>query len=131
MARLPKRIAGSITGKQLEMIYPFLYQMILMRSERYMISYAKTVQNFPGQFRHVARVLADDVTNRVVAIGDMVNIKNRPLLHPRIQVLGYESNSRGSKETHHYIRDFEGHIRRGQHVFRLAMQLKTLVGKEQ
>lgn len=82
-------------------------------------------QNFPGQFRHVAKVLADDVTNRVVAIGDIVNIKNKPLLHPNIQVFGYESNSRGGKETHHYIRDFEGHIRRGQNVFRLAMELKN------
>lgn len=82
-------------------------------------------QNFPGQFRHVARELADDETNKVVAIGDIVNIKNRPLLHPNIQVFGYESNSRGGKETHHYIRDFEGHIRRGQNVFRLTMELKN------
>lgn len=82
-------------------------------------------QNFPGQFRHVAKVLADDITNIVVAIGDILNIKNKPLLHPNIQMFGYESNSRSGKETHHYIRDFEGHIRRGQNVFRLAIELKN------
>lgn len=81
-------------------------------------------QNFPGQFRHVAKALADDPRNRVVGVGQTHNIKARPVLHPAIQMLDYEPHSLGGKETHYYIRDYEGHIRRGQGVVRLLMDLK-------
>lgn len=80
-------------------------------------------QNLPGQFAHVARALADDPAHRVLGIGETKNLRNRPPLHPRIQVLGYELQRGGHKETHHYIRDFEGHIRRGQTVMRAAQHL--------
>ncbi|HJV25771.1 MAG TPA: glycosyltransferase family 4 protein [Aromatoleum sp.] len=80
-------------------------------------------QNLPGQFAHVARALADDAAHRVVGIGDANMLRNRPTLHPRIQIVGYESPARGHRETHHYIRDFEGHIRRGQSVMRAAQHL--------
>lgn len=82
-------------------------------------------QNFPGQFRHVAKKLAEDPNNKVFAIGEIDNIRNKPSLHPNIKIFGYETNSRSSKETHHYIRDFEKHIRRGQSAFRLTMELKN------
>jgi glycosyltransferase involved in cell wall biosynthesis len=81
-------------------------------------------QNFPGQFRHVARALADDPANQVIGIGDARNLKGRPPLHPGIRVLSYRPHGQSSKETHHYVRDFEGHIRRGQAVVRLLLGLK-------
>lgn len=85
-------------------------------------------QNFPGQFRHVAKVLADDPNNEVIGIGEAVNLKGRPTLHPRIQVLSYQPHSQSHRGTHHYLRDFEGQIRRGQAVVRLLLQLRDEEG---
>lgn len=81
-------------------------------------------QNFPGQFRHVAKALADDTAHRVIGIGELKNLQGRQALHPRVQVFGYEPHDRGHANTHHYVRDFEGHVRRGQSVVRLAMNLR-------
>jgi glycosyltransferase involved in cell wall biosynthesis len=80
-------------------------------------------QNFPGQFRHVVKALAADPQNEVIGIGETRHIKGRPVLHPGIRVLGYQPNAEGQKGTHHYLRDFEAHIRRGQAVVRLLMKL--------
>lgn len=85
-------------------------------------------QNFPGQFRHVAKALADDPENEIVGIGDARNLQGRPALHPRIRVHGYQPHGSGNKETHHYLRDFEGHIRRGQTVVRLFLKLRDEEG---
>lgn len=85
-------------------------------------------QNFPGQFRHVAKVLAVDPRNEIVAIGEAANLKLRPSLHPRIRELGYQPHVAGHKEIHHYLRDFESHIRRGQAVVRLLLQLRDQEG---
>ena len=43
-------------------------------------------QNFPGQFRHVARALAEEPGNEVVGVGEAVNMKGRPPLHPRVRL---------------------------------------------
>lgn len=85
-------------------------------------------QNFPGQFRHVAKVLADDPANEVVGIGDVKNIKSKPPLHQRIRLLAYQSHRLAHKETHHYLRDFEGHILRAQAVVRLLLKLRDEEG---
>jgi hypothetical protein len=82
-------------------------------------------QNFPGQFVHVARALADDPQNEVVAIGDARTLSKRPAVHPKIRVLAYEAPEGGSASTHPYLRDHEGHVRRGQVVLRTLMQLKA------
>ena len=81
-------------------------------------------QNFPGQFRHVAKALADDPANEVIGIGEVTNLKGRPSLHPRIRVLTYQPHGHSHKETHHYLRDFEGHVRRGQSIVRLLLKLR-------
>lgn len=80
-------------------------------------------QNFPGQFRHVARALAQKPEHRVVALGDRNNLANRPPLHPAVQTLGYQPHGKGQPQTHHYLRDFEGHVRRGQSVVRSCLEL--------
>jgi glycosyltransferase involved in cell wall biosynthesis len=85
-------------------------------------------QNFPGQFRHVARALADDPANEVIGIGDLRNLKGRPQLHPRVKVAGYELKTGGSPQTHPYLRDFEGHVRRGQELVRLLLPLRDKAG---
>ena len=82
-------------------------------------------QNFPGQFVHVASALADNPQNEVVAIGDARTLSKRPAVHPKIRVLAYEAPEGGSASTHPYLRDHEGHVRRGQVVLRMLMQLKA------
>ena len=82
-------------------------------------------QNFPGQFVHVARALADDPQNEVVAIGDARTLSKRPAVHPKIRLMAYDSPEGGSASTHPYLRDHEGHVRRGQVVLRMLMQLKA------
>lgn len=82
-------------------------------------------QNFPAQFRHVARALADNLRHEVIGVGDAANVKSALTLHPRIAVLGYPSPKRGTAHTHAYLRGYEGHIRRGQQVARVALRLKA------
>lgn len=82
-------------------------------------------QNFPGQFRHVAKALAEDSAHQVVALGEARNLAARPPLHPKIKMFSYQVDRLGGAETHHYLRDFEGHVRRGQSVVRAALQLKN------
>ena len=81
-------------------------------------------QNFPGQFRHVAKALADNPAHQVIGVGEARNVQGRPALHPKIQVLTYQPHGNSHAETHHYLRDYEGHIRRGQAVARLLIQLR-------
>ncbi|GAB7528010.1 glycosyltransferase [Pseudomonas sp. 3A(2025)] len=81
-------------------------------------------QNFPGQFRHVAKALADDPQNEVIGLGETSNLKARGVLHPRIRLLGYQRGTGGNKQTHHYLQDFEGHVRRGQSIVRVLLILR-------
>jgi glycosyltransferase involved in cell wall biosynthesis len=81
-------------------------------------------QNFPGQFRHVAAALANDPGNEIVALGETQRLKSRPPLHPRIRTLGYTPLKSEKVATHHYLRDYEAHIRRGQAIARVALELR-------
>ena len=80
-------------------------------------------QNFPGQFRHVGRALAER-GRAVVAIGGNANIVQRPPLHPAVKLLAYRLDKKASPATHHCIRSSEGAVRRGQTVARAALELK-------
>ena len=79
-------------------------------------------QNFPGQFGHIAKLLARDSRHRVVAVGHFPDLKNRPVLKEGIEIHGYPTPKAGHKETHHYLRDFEIQVRRGQQIV-AAVQL--------
>ncbi|MCF8216155.1 MAG: glycosyltransferase family 4 protein [Chlorobium sp.] len=81
-------------------------------------------QNFPGQFRHIIKALAGNSGHQVVGIGEAINLKGRPLVHSRVTVKGYVLKKSESTETHHYVRDFEAAVRRGQEVVRQALDLK-------
>lgn len=85
-------------------------------------------QNFPGQFRHIAQALADDPDNEVIGVGEAKNLQGRAALHARIRLLSYQPHAQSNKETHHYLRDFEGHIRRGQSIARLLLKLRDEEG---
>jgi glycosyltransferase involved in cell wall biosynthesis len=81
-------------------------------------------QNFPGQFRHIAKFLAQDELNQVVAIGHFPGFQGASALDAKIQFFGYKTPNASHAQTHYYLRDFEGHIRRGQEVVRVALALK-------
>ncbi|MDY6982312.1 MAG: glycosyltransferase family 4 protein [Pseudomonadota bacterium] len=87
-----------------------------------MTSYLFVHQNFPGQFLHVAKALAER-GDTVVAIGEEKRLRQRTNPHPRIRVFGYPEPAGAGAKTHHYLRDAEAHVRRGQAVFRLAQGL--------
>lgn len=79
-------------------------------------------QNFPGQYRHLAAVLAVDPGNLVLAIGEEGNLGR--LRHPRVREIGYPAPEGAGAQTHHYLRSFEAAVRRGQQVVRVAQQLR-------
>lgn len=76
-------------------------------------------QNYPGQYLHLAKALAMDPRYQVVAIGEK---KERP--NYGYPVLTYAPPHGPSPKTHPYVRDHEGHVRRGQQVFRLCQELR-------
>ncbi len=81
-------------------------------------------QNFPAQYKHLARNLAADRTNRVIAIMDVIN-QNKHMLIEGIRYLPYASPKGASQETHHYIRNLERGVRRGQAVSMMALKLRN------
>lgn len=87
-----------------------------------MTSYLFVHQNFPGQFLHVARALAER-GDTVVAIHENKRLRQPPRPHPRIRLFAYAEPRGASPQTHHYLQSLEGHVRRGQAVFRLAQSL--------
>ncbi len=79
-------------------------------------------QNFPGQFVHIARALAER-GDTVVALGEAKRLERRPSPHPNIRIFGYDEPQGPGPKTHHYLQALEGHVRRGQAVFRVAQRL--------
>jgi glycosyltransferase involved in cell wall biosynthesis len=81
-------------------------------------------QNFPGQYRHLAIQLAENPSYRVIGLGEATNLTHRPALHPRIQTITYPAPPRAGENTHHYLRDYEGHLRRAQAVVKALLPLQ-------
>ncbi|NBC14161.1 MAG: glycosyltransferase [Gammaproteobacteria bacterium] len=83
-------------------------------------------QNFPGQYKHIAPALARRPGMDAVAIGEQVNTRriDPAGLPPGLRLAPYEAPRGASPDTHHYIRGFEAHVRRGQAVARKAVELR-------
>lgn len=81
-------------------------------------------QNFPGQFKHLAPALAADKANRVVAIADRANFRERAVCVTGIEFHTYPSPKGACAQTHHYLRGLETGVRRGQAVYRMADELR-------
>lgn len=62
--------------------------------------------------------------NRVVALGEQVNVSRRERL-PGVQTLTYASAAATSPATHTYLREYEGAVRRGQQVARSLVALRA------
>ncbi|OAM51321.1 glycosyl transferase family 1 [Methylovorus sp. MM2] len=80
-------------------------------------------QNYPGQFKHLAPAIAAIPGNQVVAIVDDKN-KRAASIQKNVTLYSYPAPQGSSKETHWYLRNYEGAIRRGQQVVRLLMELR-------
>lgn len=76
-------------------------------------------QNFPGQFRHIARHLADLSDFRVLAIGQ----DHAPGLDG-VRLHKYRPHRKVSSKTHPYARTFEEAVLNGQQVLRLLLKLQ-------
>lgn len=76
-------------------------------------------QNFPGQFRHVAKAWVQTPGWDVVGVGR----KAAPGM-PGVRWLGYDLHREPLKEQHHYLRTMESAVLHGQAVARALLRLK-------
>ena len=77
-------------------------------------------QNFPGQYRHLAKAVAQNPQNQVVAIGEQ---RKKPIEIKNIQHVWYKRPKGAGAQTHPYIRGFEANIRRGQSIIPVLQSL--------
>jgi glycosyltransferase involved in cell wall biosynthesis len=80
-------------------------------------------QNLPGQFRRLIRYLETRPDYSLVAIGEDTAVGREPF-GPKVRVIGYPKPEGPGEKTHHYLKHFEGCVRRGQAVARLLVALK-------
>lgn len=66
-------------------------------------------QNFPGQYRHIAPVIARRKGAKVIGLGERPNIAL-----PGVQHIRYPAPQGPGEKTHRYLRPIEGAVRRGQ-----------------
>jgi glycosyltransferase involved in cell wall biosynthesis len=79
-------------------------------------------QNFPGQFKHLAPWLVAE-GHEVIGMGDAENLGARA--NWGFPVIAYKARKTANTGTHHYLRSFEGAVRRGQDVARACMELRN------
>ena len=77
-------------------------------------------QNFPGQYKHLVAHLRDDPQNEVVFLTER---QDRSMANVRKIV--YKTARAVSPSTHHYLRQVEHGVLRGQAVARAALKLKA------
>lgn len=76
-------------------------------------------QNFPGQYRHLAPVIARRKGARVIGLGERANACPPGPTHLR-----YPAPEAAGEKTHRYLRPVEAAVRRGQQVARALTGLK-------
>jgi len=80
-------------------------------------------QNLPAQFRHLLGTLSEIPGIEVVGIRE-------DLPHPvvgfpaQFPLIKYARPQGGNPSTHHYLRGFEGQVRRGQAIVRVCLDLR-------
>lgn len=77
-------------------------------------------QNFPGQFSHLAKHLAQDLNYQVKAICQ----SSAPKLKG-IETFEYIPSRKPSPNSHHYNRGLEAHTLNGQAVLNILLKLKV------
>ncbi len=83
-------------------------------------------QNFPGQFRHVAKAWSQRPGWQVVGIG-RETAPGMPELERsgRLKLIRYKPHREVGKEQHHYLRRMEEAVLHGQAVARVMLKLKA------
>jgi glycosyltransferase involved in cell wall biosynthesis len=84
-------------------------------------------QNLPGQFRRLIRYLQTRADVELVAIGEEAAVTRAAHelgSSPKLRVIGYPMPEGPGEKTHHYLKHFEGCVRRGQAVTRILVELK-------
>jgi glycosyltransferase involved in cell wall biosynthesis len=76
-------------------------------------------QNFPGQFKHLAPVLAADKNNQVIGFS-MNNVQGSESL----KVINYQVARGAVKDTHELLREFQTKVLRADAAFNAAENLK-------
>ena len=76
-------------------------------------------QNFPGQYLHLARYLAAQPGNRVVAVS-----QRRDGDLPGVHTVRYRPARKTTPRLHHYLRSTEAGVLNAQAVVRTALRLK-------
>lgn len=78
-------------------------------------------QNFPGQFKHLAPVLAADPANTVVAM----TMKKIDITEWQgVRLISYNPNRESAHNVHPWVKDFESKIIRGEACFKIALQMR-------
>ncbi|GLQ04919.1 glycosyltransferase family 4 protein [Sneathiella chinensis] len=75
--------------------------------------------NFPAQYRHVARKLGEEKENQVIFASHRAAEKI-----PGVVNVLYKPHREGSEKTHHYLRSTESAVINGQSLFKLCIDLK-------
>ncbi len=75
--------------------------------------------NFPAQYRHVARKLAENKKNQIVFASHRAVEKI-----PGVINLKYQPHRKARADTHHYLRSTETAVINGQSLFRACIDLK-------
>lgn len=78
-------------------------------------------QNFPGQFKHLAPVLAADPGNQVLAFSMQ---KNGPEEWQGVRLVRYQASRGTTPHVHPWVSDFETKTIRGEAAFRAALALR-------
>lgn len=80
-------------------------------------------QNLPAQFCHLLGTLAGRPDIQVVGIRESKS--HAAFGYPeRFSLIQYPRPQGPGKETHHYLKGFEGQVRRGQSIARICLDLK-------
>lgn len=82
-------------------------------------------QNFPAQYRHVAKVLAAAGQHQVVALGEAANLRRLEAVHPAIQRIGYSLAGQQLTTKNPWLKNVEAAVVRGQVVANVARELKA------
>lgn len=80
--------------------------------------------NFPGQFRHLANDLAAQPGNQIVGMGENDQIVRQQHLTKNVALWGYRLSRAPSASTHHYVRQIERDVLRGQAALRKSLELR-------
>jgi len=81
-------------------------------------------QNFPGQYLHLVHFLKEQGGHEIYGMGEAKNVRNRGTL-PGIVTIGYPTPGGPGERTHHYLKNTEAAVRRGQNVARSLFRLKS------